>query len=55
MSVSFFFFFLLVDVVEPDVDLSVDLRDALGDRLYLTGTVRRDGTVFDVGKATEFK
>jgi hypothetical protein len=32
-----------VDVVDLDVDLSVDLRDALGDRLYLTGTVRRDG------------
>ncbi len=26
-----------------DLDLSVDLRDALGDRVYLTGTVRRDG------------
>ncbi|KAF8336035.1 DUF1692-domain-containing protein [Amanita rubescens] len=35
--------------------LSIDLRDALGDRVYLTGTVRRDGTVFDASKATEFK
>jgi hypothetical protein len=35
--------------------LSIDLRDALGDRLYLTGTIRRDGTTFDTTKATEFK
>ncbi|KAK2467246.1 hypothetical protein APHAL10511_000795 [Amanita phalloides] len=35
--------------------LSIDLRDAVGDRLYLTGTLRRDGTVFDTSKATEFK
>ncbi|KAF8631627.1 hypothetical protein AX15_002268 [Amanita polypyramis BW_CC] len=35
--------------------LSIDLRDAVGDRLYLTGTLRRDDTVFDTGKAIEFK
>ncbi|KAJ2926847.1 hypothetical protein H1R20_g10243, partial [Candolleomyces eurysporus] len=32
--------------------LSVDLRDAMGDRLFLTGGFRRDGTFFDVGQAT---
>ncbi|CAL1715892.1 unnamed protein product [Somion occarium] len=32
--------------------LSVDLRDAVGDRLYLSDGFRRDGTLFDVGQAT---
>ncbi|KAF6759745.1 endoplasmic reticulum-golgi intermediate compartment protein 2 [Ephemerocybe angulata] len=35
--------------------LSVDLRDAMGDRLFLTGGFRRDGTFFDVGQATALK
>ncbi|KIK02931.1 hypothetical protein K443DRAFT_677094 [Laccaria amethystina LaAM-08-1] len=35
--------------------ISVDLRDAMGDRLYLSGGLRRDGTVFDVGQATALK
>ncbi|TFK34540.1 DUF1692-domain-containing protein [Crucibulum laeve] len=35
--------------------LSVDLRDALGDRLYLSGGFRRDGTLFDVSQATSLK
>lgn len=36
-------------------DLSVDLRDAVGDRLYLSDGFRRDGTLFDVGQATALK
>ncbi|KDQ58958.1 hypothetical protein JAAARDRAFT_33684 [Jaapia argillacea MUCL 33604] len=35
--------------------LSVDLRDALGDRLYLSGAIQRDGTKFDIGQATALK
>jgi len=35
--------------------LSVDLRDAVGDRLYLSDGFRRDGTLFDVGQATTLK
>lgn len=37
------------------IDLSVDLRDAVGDRLYLSDGFRRDGTLFDVGQATTLK
>jgi endoplasmic reticulum-Golgi intermediate compartment protein 2 len=36
-------------------DLSVDLRDAVGDRLYLSKGFRRDGTKFDIGQATSLK
>lgn len=32
--------------------LTVDLRDAVGDRLYLSSGFRRDGTLFDIGQAT---
>jgi hypothetical protein len=39
-------------VAMPCKFLSVDLRDAMGDRLYLSGGFRRDGTLFDVGQAT---
>lgn len=35
--------------------LSVDLRDAVGDRLFLSDGFRRDGTLFDVGQATTLK
>ncbi|EKM57853.1 uncharacterized protein PHACADRAFT_116248 [Phanerochaete carnosa HHB-10118-sp] len=35
--------------------LSVDLRDAVGDRLYLSDSFRRDGTLFDIGQATALK
>ncbi|KAL4062169.1 endoplasmic reticulum vesicle transporter-domain-containing protein [Scleroderma citrinum] len=35
--------------------LSVDIRDALGDRLFLSKAFRRDGTVFDIGQATTLK
>ncbi|TRM64638.1 endoplasmic reticulum vesicle transporter-domain-containing protein [Schizophyllum amplum] len=36
--------------------LSVDLRDAVGDRLFLSNHgLRRDGTKFDVGQATKLK
>lgn len=35
--------------------LSVDLRDAMGDRLFLSGGLRRDGTFFDVGQATALR
>ncbi|EIN03948.1 DUF1692-domain-containing protein [Punctularia strigosozonata HHB-11173 SS5] len=35
--------------------LSVDLRDAVGDRLYLSSAFRRDGTLFDIGQATALK
>ncbi|KAK0193298.1 DUF1692-domain-containing protein [Armillaria mellea] len=36
--------------------ISVDLRDAIGDRLFLSGHgLRRDGTKFDVGQATKLK
>ncbi|KAF9525798.1 DUF1692-domain-containing protein [Crepidotus variabilis] len=42
-------------VAMPCNFLSVDLRDAVGDRLLLVGTMRRDGTFFDVGQATKLK
>ncbi|KAF9228759.1 DUF1692-domain-containing protein [Gyrodon lividus] len=32
--------------------LSVDLRDVIGDRLFLSKGFRRDGTTFDIGQAT---
>lgn len=35
--------------------LSVDLRDAVGDRLYLSNRFRREGTKFDIGQATTLK
>ncbi|KAH9981895.1 endoplasmic reticulum vesicle transporter-domain-containing protein [Russula compacta] len=35
--------------------LSVDLRDAVGDRLFLSKGFQRDGTLFDVGQATALK
>lgn len=35
--------------------LTVDLRDAMGDRLFLTGGLRRDGTTFDIGRATALR
>ncbi|KAI0246080.1 endoplasmic reticulum vesicle transporter-domain-containing protein [Lactifluus subvellereus] len=35
--------------------LSVDLRDAVGDRLYLSKGFHRDGTLFDIGQATALK
>lgn len=37
------------------IDLTVDLRDAMGDRLFLTGGFRRDGVLFDVKQATALK
>ncbi|KAG6876527.1 hypothetical protein C0993_002430 [Termitomyces sp. T159_Od127] len=45
-----------IDIVVgmPCQYLSVDLRDAVGDRLMLTGTVRRDGAVFDTKQAYQF-
>ncbi|KAF9475437.1 DUF1692-domain-containing protein [Pholiota conissans] len=48
------FFNINVDMIVamPCGFLSVDLRDAMGDRLFLTGGFRRDGTFFDVGQAT---
>ncbi|KAF9457772.1 endoplasmic reticulum vesicle transporter-domain-containing protein [Collybia nuda] len=46
-----------VDIVVamPCSLLSVDLRDAVGDRLFLSGGFRRDGTLFDTSQATSFK
>ncbi|KAL4255233.1 DUF1692-domain-containing protein [Pleurotus pulmonarius] len=41
---------LLVNM--PCKYMSVDLRDAVGDRLFLSGAFRRDGTLFDIGQAT---
>ncbi|KIK95031.1 hypothetical protein PAXRUDRAFT_33197 [Paxillus rubicundulus Ve08.2h10] len=43
-----------VDMVvnTPCQYLSVDLRDAVGDRLFLSKGFRRDGTIFDIGQAT---
>ncbi|EJD06811.1 DUF1692-domain-containing protein [Fomitiporia mediterranea MF3/22] len=35
----------------PCKHLSVDLRDAVGDRLYLSDGFKRDGTLFDIGQA----
>ncbi|KAL6301525.1 DUF1692-domain-containing protein [Sparassis latifolia] len=48
---------LNVDLVVnmPCQYLSVDLRDAVGDRLFLSSNFRRDGTKFDVGQATTLK
>lgn len=45
---AFTFYLLTNDLL----DLSVDLRDAVGDRLYLSDGFRRDGTLFDIGQAT---
>lgn len=39
-------------VAMPCQFLSIDLRDAVGDRLYLSNGFRRDGTKFDIGQAT---
>ncbi|KAF8557110.1 DUF1692-domain-containing protein [Imleria badia] len=46
-----------VDMVvnTPCAYLSVDLRDVVGDRLFLSKGFRRDGTVFDIGQATSLK
>ncbi|KAL4250946.1 Endoplasmic reticulum-Golgi intermediate compartment protein [Abortiporus biennis] len=46
-----------VDIIVnmPCQYLSVDLRDAVGDRLYLSDGFRRDGTLFDIGQATALK
>jgi hypothetical protein len=35
--------------------LSVDLRDVVGDRLFLSKGFHRDGTLFDIGQATALK
>jgi len=35
--------------------LMVDLRDAVGDRLYLSNAFHRDGTTFDVGQAATLR
>ncbi|KAI0293891.1 endoplasmic reticulum vesicle transporter-domain-containing protein [Multifurca ochricompacta] len=35
--------------------LSVDLRDTVGDRLYLSRGFHRDGTLFDIGQATTLR
>lgn len=40
---------------DGSLDLSVDLRDAVGDRLYLSKAFHRDGTLFDIGQATALK
>lgn len=42
-------------VAMPCRYLSVDLRDVVGDRLYLSKGFRRDGTLFDVGQATKLR
>ncbi|KAJ7503264.1 DUF1692-domain-containing protein [Mycena galericulata] len=43
-------------VAMPCSFISVDLRDAVGDRLFLSNKgLRRDGTRFDVGQATTLK
>ncbi|KAK7055949.1 endoplasmic reticulum vesicle transporter-domain-containing protein, partial [Favolaschia claudopus] len=49
-------------VAMPCSFISVDLRDAVGDRLFLSSTrgrggvgIRRDGTKFDIGQATTLK
>ena len=39
----------------PSTDISIDLRDAVGDRLFLSDGFRRDGTLFDIGQATTLK
>lgn len=43
------------DVYFDWVDLSVDLRDVVGDRLMLSGGLQRDGVKFDVGEATTLR
>ncbi|KAF7311831.1 hypothetical protein MIND_00193700 [Mycena indigotica] len=45
-------------VAMPCSFISVDLRDAVGDRLFLSNArsgIRRDGVKFDVGQATKLK
>lgn len=42
-------------VAMPCAFITIDLRDAMGDRLFLSGGLRRDGVLFDVGQATALK
>ncbi|KLT45392.1 ER to Golgi transport-related protein [Cutaneotrichosporon oleaginosum] len=42
-------------VAMPCQDLSIDLRDAVGDRLHLSNAFAKEGTVFEVGRATHQK
>ncbi|KAF8224086.1 DUF1692-domain-containing protein [Tricholoma matsutake] len=44
-----------ISVAMPCKYLSVDLRDAVGDRLMLSGGLQRDGTLFDTSQAKAFK
>jgi len=44
-----------ISVAMPCKYLTVDLRDAVGDRLMLTGGLHRDGIVFDTSHATAFR
>ncbi|KAI6110186.1 endoplasmic reticulum vesicle transporter-domain-containing protein [Pisolithus croceorrhizus] len=55
MSDSFMDVNIDVVVNMPCQFLSVDLRDALGDRLFLSNGFHLDGTVFDIGQATTLK
>ncbi|RSH86879.1 uncharacterized protein EHS24_005157 [Apiotrichum porosum] len=42
-------------VAMPCRYLSIDLRDAVGDRLHLSGDFAKEGTIFNAGKATSMK
>ena len=42
-------------IAMPCQFLSVDLRDAVGDRLYLTSSFRRDGATFDMAQARQLQ
>ncbi|KIR59695.1 endoplasmic reticulum-Golgi intermediate compartment protein 2 [Cryptococcus bacillisporus CA1873] len=42
-------------VAMPCRYLTIDLRDAVGDRLHLSNSFVKDGTHFDIGKATSIK
>ncbi|KAK4689985.1 endoplasmic reticulum-Golgi intermediate compartment protein 2, partial [Tremellales sp. Uapishka_1] len=42
-------------VAMPCHYLTIDLRDAVGDRLHLSDEFKKDGTTFEVGKASSMK
>ncbi|POY76457.1 hypothetical protein BMF94_0658 [Rhodotorula taiwanensis] len=44
-----------ITVATPCHYLTVDVRDAVGDRLHISEEIKKDGTVFDLGQAKELQ
>lgn len=39
-------------LIEPNSDLTLDVRDAVGDRLHVSEQeIKKDGTMFEIGHA----